>query len=310
MMTLTMMLLLQVLQISFGARVWPACQVEKYSYNSTSPFFVTLNVSFVHEASYWKTVTPILMAAQRRFQKALRHKIPSDALLSTVPRHPVSSLLFPKTAIYINITTANQLLSMDVDESYELLVGDALPNELESRHSQPQGIRILAPTVYGVMHGLQTLLQLVEYYYDHDDENDKDQEENKALLYSANSVVFNIRHTPIYIRDAPLYQHRGLLIDTSRHYLPWSLIYRNLQAMSLSKLNVLHWHLTDSQSWPFVSQAYPNLSKQGAFCETCIYSASNIQRIIRVAAMRGIRVVLEVDLPGHIQGTNWFVCAH
>jgi hexosaminidase len=76
-----------------------------------------------------------------------------------------------------------------------------------------------------------------------------------------------------------------------------------LDAMEMNKLNVLHWHLTDSQSWPYQSAMYPELAAKGAYCEKCVYDASDIKRVVREAADRGIRVVLEIDLPGHSQCT-------
>lgn len=73
---------------------------------------------------------------------------------------------------------------------------------------------------------------------------------------SQNNFFINISE----ITDSPRYPHRGLMIDTARHYVDIPVIQTILDAMSYNKLNVLHWHIVDDQSFPFVSKTFPELS--------------------------------------------------
>ena len=103
------------------------------------------------------------------------------------------------------------------------------------------------------------------------------------------------------VRDEPRYPWRGLMIDTVRHFIGLDTLRRTVDAMWFYKLNVLHLHLTDDQGFRFRSDAYPELASPEA------YSMAELAGLVAYAADRGVRVVPELDVPGH--AASW-LAAH
>ncbi|KAL0215349.1 hypothetical protein P9112_007533 [Eukaryota sp. TZLM1-RC] len=169
------------------------------------------------------------------------------------------------SVVSVQIDSRNLDLNMGTDESYEISITE-------------MSISISARTVYGALRALETFSQLVE-------------ESSDGHLY--------IRQCPITIKDFPRYQWRGLLIDTSRHFLPVGTIKRMVDSLSFNKMNVLHWHIVDAQSFPYKSLSYPSFAERGAFRPDLVYDSATIKSIVDYAQQRGVRVVMELDVPGH-----------
>ena len=102
----------------------------------------------------------------------------------------------------------------------------------------------------------------------------------------------------IEISDHPLFTHRGILLDTARNYYPVRDILRTIRAMAFNKLNVFHWHITDSQSFPLVLPSVPNLANFGSYSPEMRYTDQDVRRVVRFAEAFGIRVIPEIDMPG------------
>ncbi len=151
-------------------------------------------------------------------------------------------------------------------------------NESYSLTVTPQGAHLEAATDVGAMHGLQTLLQLVQH---------------TDTQYFLPAVT---------IHDSPRFPWRGLMLDCSRHFEPIPVIKRTLDAMAAVKMNVFHWHLSDDQGFRMQSKAFPLLTEDGS--EGNFYTQAEAREIVAYAHARGIRVVPEFDMPGHTG--SWF----
>ncbi|WP_305842496.1 family 20 glycosylhydrolase [Photobacterium leiognathi] len=114
-------------------------------------------------------------------------------------------------------------------------------------------------------------------------------------LIQSDTNGFNI--PTVTIEDSPRFPWRGALIDTARHFIPVDVIKRQLDGLASAKLNTFHWHLTDDQGWRLESVAYPNLQEKGS--DGLFYTREQIKDVVAYANSLAIRVIPEVDLPGH-----------
>ncbi len=126
--------------------------------------------------------------------------------------------------------------------------------------------------------------------------------------------VGKFQELPMIINDAPRLRVRGLLIDTGRAFFPVAYLKRIIHGMALLKLNYLHWHLVDDQSFPIEIRSVPSLHQAGAGwlgyihnqeVSECsqppgrFYKQGDIAELVEFARSRGVRIVPELDLPAH-----------
>jgi hexosaminidase len=183
---------------------------------------------------------------------------------------PMSDLLEKdprKATLVIHCDHAGEeVQSIREDESYRLEV-------------TAQQALLAAPTPIGALRGMETFLQLV----------------------ALDSQGFGA--PAVRIVDRPRFRWRGLLIDVARHWMPEEVLRRNLDAMAAVKLNVLHLHLTDDQGFRIESKKFPKFQEMGS--DGHYYTQAQMTELIAYARDRGIRIVPEIDMPGHV--TSWCV---
>jgi hexosaminidase len=185
-----------------------------------------------------------------------------------------------ENSLFVKITVTDSSLGLNAatDESYHLNISTATGNQMNAQ--------IISQTVFGARHALESLSQLVVKTVD-------DNERVGLLIVSSAELT-----------DKPFYQHRGLLVDTARHFIPTTTLLKILDGMSANKMNVFHWHITDSQSFPMETKRLPQMHTYGAFSREKVYHKNEIDEVVKYAKYRGIRVIFELDAPAHA-GHGW-----
>jgi hexosaminidase len=184
----------------------------------------------------------------------------------SLAKSPPPEGIQPTLTVDVATASTQAVPQPEVDESYTL--------DIDEHH-----VSLRAKSDIGALHGMETLLQLIQT--------------------SGSTYIF----PAVHIEDTPRFPWRGLMLDPGRHFLPVANILRTLDGMAAVKLNVLHWHLTEDQGFRIESHVYPKLTELGSNGQ--YYTQQQIREVIAYASARGIRVVPEFDMPGHIQ--SWLV---
>jgi hexosaminidase len=126
----------------------------------------------------------------------------------------------------------------------------------------------------------------------------------------------------VTVVDRPRFAWRGMHLDVSRHFMPKEFVKKYIDLLALHKMNSFHWHLTDDQGWRIEIKKYPRLTSVGAWrSQTLIgkaqrdstldvydhkphggfYSQDDVREIVEYARERFVRIVPEIEMPGHAQ---------
>jgi hexosaminidase len=155
------------------------------------------------------------------------------------------------------------------EEGYRLVVDDA--------------IDLSAQTDTGLLHAVQSLRQLLPV-----------------------KPQADYRLPRVVITDVPAYRWRGISLDVARSFLPVEYLEKHIDRMALFKLNRLHLHLTDDQGWRIEIKRYPKLVEIGGASavkggRAGYYTQAELKHLVAYAQARGVTIVPEIDMPGHVQ---------
>lgn len=175
------------------------------------------------------------------------------------------------------------------DEYYEIVIKNNL-------------LTLKANDAHGIFNACQTLVALLD---------------NMKL---ASSPLPNL-----HITDYPDMGHRGIMLDVARNFTKKTDLLKLIDILSFYKMNVLHLHLSDDEAWrveiPGLEELTEIASRRGHTTDelTCLYPAyawgwneadttslangyysrSDFMDILKYAKERHIRIIPEIDIPGH-----------
>ncbi|PTN07823.1 family 20 glycosylhydrolase [Mangrovibacterium marinum] len=222
--------------------------------------------------------------------QGVRVTSPDAELVSSVSYLQAQMLALPQ-AKWLSDNPAGVQIFIALDagieqsEGYKLVLGEQ--------------ILLKGKTANGIIHGIQTLLQILQ----------QAEESEQGLVVPQLSIT-----------DYPRFAYRGMHLDVSRHFFDAEFVKKYIDLIAMHKMNTFHWHLTDDQGWRIEIKKYPKLTEVGAWRvdhedlpwngrpaqkpgETAsyggFYTQEQIKDIVAYAAERGVNIIPEIDIPGH-----------
>ncbi|MCO5588497.1 hypothetical protein L7F22_042454 [Adiantum nelumboides] len=235
--------------------LWP--QPRSIAWGSGSPIFLSLSFHFRLPA---QSPPELLLAASRYRRLIFKEKWVPVSVSANAQTASINSIPFELPYVTVSVADLHADLQQGVKEGYTIIVPDY----------GGANASLKADTIWGALHGFETFSQLVKW----------DSEAQKIMLERG-----------VILSDAPLYGYRGIMLDVARNFYPVPDLLRTVRAMAYNKLNVLHLHLTDSQSFPLEIATEPKLAQEGTFGPQFIYYATDIQKLVSYARYHGVRIV-------------------
>lgn len=166
-----------------------------------------------------------------------------------------------------------------------------------------RGVELVGKTAQGLFYAYQSLLQLLPAEVERSSR--------------ASGVMWQI--PSVEVTDEPAFAYRGLMLDACRHFLSVEEMKKQIDLISLFKLNRLHWHLTEDQGWRIEIKRYPRLTEIGSkriewdgSIYGGYYTQEQIREVVKYAADRFVTIIPEIELPGHslaaITAYPWLAC--
>lgn len=193
-------------------------------------------------------------------------------------------------------------LTLETDVEFPLDVASSVPGPARvaaySLRSFGGRLVVASTSSEGIFYALQTLRQLLP-----------------VSTFAGSRESDPIPLPEVEIVDAPRLAWRGVLLDVARHFMPKTFILELIDLLALHKCNVLQLHLTDDQGWRMEVEGYPLLTEVGAWRREAplnntmdddaaayggFYTRLDLEEIVAYAAERHVRVLPEIDMPGHM----------
>lgn len=193
-----------------------------------------------------------------------------------------------KTALNPLKSLISQTIAVELKNSNASTAKSAIQIRLSDQITNPEGyqlditstkISINAKTSAGVFYAVQSLLQL-------------------AKPEGTSSLIIPV----LSIEDAPRFPYRGIMLDVSRHFMPFDFLKKYIDELARLKINRFHWHLSDGQAFRFESKKYPLLhyAKSSKWpTNEGFYTQEEMKSLVKYAQDRSITIIPEIDVPGH-----------
>lgn len=226
--------------------------------------------------------------------------IECDAELRNIGEY-LKKMLIPATGVNVKIKIfrqkdySNNSIVIKINKELKNLGTEGYNFQITRKN-----ILISAPAASGVFYGIQSLHQLLP-----------------AEIEKINEVNYVEWSVPcVEIEDYPRFSWRGCMLDEGRHFLGKDVVKKMLDLMAFLKMNVFHWHLTEDQGWRIEIKKYPKLTEIGSKRNSSqvggfvskkedgiphegYYTQGDIEEIVSYAAERFIKVIPEIEMPGH-----------